>query len=165
MRTFTYQDIIEFDPCYDPSTVVPTDWEGSCVDFLNLESVPFQDRIWLVCRIDFLPENRMRQFAAWCAEQMTQTNEVALAGVETAKGLVTGACNDGDRLESMRVVYDEKCKNVDVEAAKLDCVLAALVSKETRACYRASMLANDFMGDSGAGQINYLVSLFNDFGL
>jgi len=70
MKRFTINDIRKWKPCYDPSEHLPESWQGTALDILNDDSIPFKDRLWVIMRTDLVSERLMRRFAVWCARQV-----------------------------------------------------------------------------------------------
>jgi len=70
MKKFTINDIRSWKPCYDPSEHLPESWQGTALDILNDDSIPFKDRLWVIMRTDLVSERLMRRFAVWCARQV-----------------------------------------------------------------------------------------------
>jgi len=70
MKKFTINDIRSWKPCYDPSEHLPESWQGTALDILNDDSIPFRDRLWVIMRPDLVSERLMRRFAVWCARQV-----------------------------------------------------------------------------------------------
>lgn len=69
MKRFNYQDIVSWSPCYEPNRYLPENWEGTAVDILKDERIPFRDRLWVVLRTDLISERVMRLFAVWSYRQ------------------------------------------------------------------------------------------------
>lgn len=70
MKTRTLDELRKCGPCYDPVRWVPENWEGTAVDFLNIEECPAKDRIWMVTRRGlYYTDRQLRLFACDCAER------------------------------------------------------------------------------------------------
>jgi hypothetical protein len=65
----TYDYIKSLSPCYDPIKYISKDWSGTAIDLLQINEIPMQDILWVICRKDILDEGLMRRFAAWCAAE------------------------------------------------------------------------------------------------
>jgi len=73
MKRITVDLVMSFDPCYDRETVsklfagkkwmLPT-------TVLKLDTVSAEDKIWLLCRNEFVSEQNLRLFACDCAERV-----------------------------------------------------------------------------------------------
>ena len=70
LEAFTIDDIRSWKPCYDPSRHLPEGWAGTAIDILKHESIPSQDKLWVVCREEVLNARTLRLFAVWCARQV-----------------------------------------------------------------------------------------------
>jgi len=70
MKTFTYEDIESWSPCYCPSKHLPTNWKGTALDILKMDKIIPQDRLWAVCRDEALDEKTLRSFVVFCAVQV-----------------------------------------------------------------------------------------------
>ena len=88
MKTYTIEDIRNMGPCYDPSSFIAEDWEGTLIDILDIEKCPAGDRIWVVSRL--LDDRTNRLFAVWCARE-------ALKLVEEPDPRSVHACNVAEK--------------------------------------------------------------------
>lgn len=70
MKTFTINDIRSWNPCYDPVKHLSENWKGTALDILDNKQIPFEDRLWVICRTALVSEKLMRLFAVWCARQV-----------------------------------------------------------------------------------------------
>ena len=68
MKTITVPMIRAFvpPPCYEPTEVIPEDWEGTAIDMLKEKRVPPEDRLWVVLREEFIDAKTLRLFACRC---------------------------------------------------------------------------------------------------
>ena len=69
MKRITVEMVRLWEPCYDPTDVVPEDWTGTALDVLNLP-ISADDRLWVVLHEEILSEATLREFARWCALQV-----------------------------------------------------------------------------------------------
>ena len=67
MKTFTNEDLRKFEPCYDPIKYLKDDETNTILTILDHEKIPFEDKLWVILRTDYLSERIMRLFAVWCA--------------------------------------------------------------------------------------------------
>ena len=65
MNKITLKEIRDLDPCYDPSLHMKEDWEGTLVDFLQIDVIPNHNRIWVAVRL--APRTLVEIFAIDCA--------------------------------------------------------------------------------------------------
>ena len=70
MSVFTIDDIRSWHPCYDPSRHLPEGWSGDAFDILRMESIPAEDRLWVVCRENVIDARTLRLFAVSCVRQV-----------------------------------------------------------------------------------------------
>jgi hypothetical protein len=87
MKRFTTADIRKWNPCYDPSRYLAETWQGTAIDILNDNRIPFKDRLWVIMRKDLVSEKLMRRFAVWCARQVQRliTDERSLHALDVAE--------------------------------------------------------------------------------
>jgi hypothetical protein len=69
LKMITVEMVREWEPCYDPTEIVPEDWTGTVLDVLDLD-ISIDDKFWVVLRDELLPERLLREFARWCALQV-----------------------------------------------------------------------------------------------
>lgn len=161
MKTFTYNDIMALSPCYNPDNKISSGWTGTCIDFLGIQSFPILDKIWLLCRQDFINITDLKPYLIWCAQQMNQTNQVAINSLVIANNLLSNY-DDDLRLLTLQNINNEKQNLTGLELQKLKCVENTLSIKVFDACYNSSMLIS-YIG--AQKQIDYLIILFNNSGL
>ena len=73
MKRITVDLVMSFNPCYDREHV--KDLFGGKkwmmpLTVLKLDTVSHEDKIWLLCRSDFLDDKQLRLFACDCAERV-----------------------------------------------------------------------------------------------
>ena len=92
LKRFTYQDIVSWNPCYDPIKHISEDWSGNVLDILNIKECLFEDRLWVVVRTELLSEKLMRLFAVWCARQVQHLmkDERSLKALNVAEAFANG---------------------------------------------------------------------------
>lgn len=49
---------------------LPTGWEGSILDLIYMESIPFKDRLNIVIDYELISEKLLRIFSIWCARRV-----------------------------------------------------------------------------------------------
>lgn len=72
MKTFTNEDLRKFEPCYDPNKYLDEDKVFTVIDILDHSEIPFEDKLWVILRTDFLSDKLMRLFAVWSYRQTLQ---------------------------------------------------------------------------------------------
>ena len=92
MKLITLELIRSWKPCYDPSRHLSEDWKGTAVDLLKIDSIPFNDRLWVVCREELVSEKTIRLFAVWCARQVQHlmTDQRSIDALEVAERYAHG---------------------------------------------------------------------------
>lgn len=95
MKVLTIKDLRDLEPCYDPSKYLSEDWSGTIVDFLKIDEIPFEDRLWAVLRSDFVSDKLMRLFAVFCARQVQHLikDRRSLAAIYVAESFANGNSN------------------------------------------------------------------------
>lgn len=103
MKTFTYDDICSWNPCYDPIIYIANDWSGTALDILNMENVPAKDRLWVVLRDELISDKTLRLFAVWCARQVQHLliDERSLRALDVAERFAHGEATK-EELEAAR---------------------------------------------------------------
>ena len=102
MKTFTVENIREWNPCYDPVTGIdangdqvndgflPEGWSGAALDILRVTDCSPEDRLWVVAREECIDARTLRLFAVWCARQ-------ALVLIDEPDPRSVEACNVAER--------------------------------------------------------------------
>ena len=69
MIKLTFQDICDLNPCseHHPSKYIPTDWEGTICQLLELPNVAPAEKLWVARRV--LSPKILRLFAVDCARR------------------------------------------------------------------------------------------------
>ena len=91
MKTFTIDDVRKWSPCYPPERYLSEGVEYTVLSILDDDRIPFQDRLWCICRPDLLSDKLMRLFAVWCAKQVQlMTDERSIAAIDVAERFANG---------------------------------------------------------------------------
>ena len=69
MKQFNNEFIRSLDPCYDPIKYIKDDETHTILSFLDIKEIPFEDKLWLIFRNDFVSDKLMRLFAVWSYRQ------------------------------------------------------------------------------------------------
>lgn len=76
----SYNTIISFQPCYDPSDVgIPKNESLSVKDWvLKYRYIVKNEKdiLWLICRPDFMSDKDLRLFAVWCARRLLKIKNI-----------------------------------------------------------------------------------------
>jgi hypothetical protein len=92
MKTVTINDNLDLViPSY-LENYFPDRWSGTVVDILKHPSMPFEDKLLVVCREDLIDANTLRRFAIWCAKQVEQwfPDDSAKRAIEVAEKFIEG---------------------------------------------------------------------------
>ena len=95
MKHFNMTELRAFKPCYDPARHLPEDFKGTILDILDNKKIPFEDRLWVILRTDFVSEKLMRLFAVWCARQVQHLmkDERSLKALDVAEAFANGTAS------------------------------------------------------------------------
>lgn len=69
LRQITIHEIRLWRPCYDPSLALPEKWKGTALDLLEVDSIPFLDRMWAILRPSILGNEYLTQLVLWCGDK------------------------------------------------------------------------------------------------
>ena len=137
----TVEMVRNFDPCYDPTKVVPENWTGTALDVLNLP-ISADDRLWVVLRKEILSEATLYEFARWCALQVIHLWDAPgvvrkyLTGDETLRVAAWDAAQDASRAAGRAAAWA-------ASAAAADAARAAALAAARAAAWDASAVAAD----------------------
>ena len=106
MKTITYEQFLEFDPCYlyDPEkkalmeSIAQRREHWSAMDILELENIPAADRLWAVLREELIDAPILHEFACRCAERALSRIENpdprSLRAIEVKRAWLRGEATD-----------------------------------------------------------------------
>ena len=102
MKTLTWSDFDQHNPCYQPAERYG-EWSGTILDLLKREDIPAKDRIWAATRKGILDDKTLRIFACKCAREVWHllTDERSRKAVEVAERYAIGEATD-EELEAAR---------------------------------------------------------------
>lgn len=126
MKTVTYEEFLEFDPCW----LEGEDGEGwikvsfdrfggrmSALDILNLDGVREEDRLWSVLREEFIPAPILHEFACVCAEYALSLVEnpdpCSVKAIEVKRAWLRGEATDGELDNARDAAYWAACHAYD----------------------------------------------------
>ena len=73
-------------PCYDPTVMVPDNWEGTPLDVMLYDApdgLPhYEDRIWLLSHTEFVDITILAELAIWCVERLKEITTDDFARLE-----------------------------------------------------------------------------------
>ena len=67
------QEIKDLEPCIDGwKNLIKhyPNWEGTALEFLDLEHISVEDKQWLFLREEYIPKRELHLYACFCAEQV-----------------------------------------------------------------------------------------------
>lgn len=101
MKAFSIEDIRSWDPCYDPKKYLPEDWQGTTIDILNMNKIPFADRLWCVLRTELISERVMRLVAVWAYRDtlnwIKNPDPRSIAAADIAEKFVLGQATEEEK--------------------------------------------------------------------
>ena len=108
MKTITITDIRSWKPCYDLSKHLPEDWQGTVLDILKMDTIPAQDRFWVVLREELIDAKTLRLFAVWCARQVQHliTDPRSIAAIDTAEKYANGQATNEELATARDAAWD-----------------------------------------------------------
>lgn len=137
MKTITYEQFLEFDPCYlyDPEkkalmeSIAQRREHWSALDILELDEIPAEDRLWAVLWEALIDAPLLHEFACRCAERALSRVENpdprSVRVIEVKRAWIRGEATD-DELEAAR-------------AAALDAARAATHAAAWNAAHAAAL--------------------------
>lgn len=80
MKSIMYSDFLKFDPCYLHNPTMKPVMEDiaarkdawTAIDILELEDIPYEDRLWAVLREELIDPQTLHAFACVCAERIVE---------------------------------------------------------------------------------------------
>lgn len=142
MKTITYEQFLEFDPCYlyDPEkkalmeSIAQRREHWSALDILELDEIPAEDRLWAVLWEALIDAPLLHEFACRCAERALRRVENpdprSMRAIEVKRAWIRGEATD-DELEAARAAAQDAARAARhatwaaAEAAALDSAEAA----------------------------------------
>jgi hypothetical protein len=139
MKIFTIDDIRSWKPCYDPGRHLSEGWRGTAIDLLKLDTIPPQDRLWVVLREDVLDAKTLRLFGVWCARQIEHllTDDRSKQAIEVAERFANGQATDQE-LAAAKTAAVAAARAADAVARAADAWAADAAAAAARAAARAA---------------------------
>ena len=177
MNTVTYEEFLEFKPCW-------LDEEGgaerikayfdrfggrmSALDILNLDDVSTEDKLWSVLREEFIPAPILHEFACVCAEYALSLIENpdprSIKAIEVKRAWMRSEATDGE-LAAARWAASDAARAADRYAARA----AARAADRDAARYAARAAAwaawdaaRAAKQDARDAQVAYLIMALED---
>lgn len=174
MKTVTYKEFLEFEPCWleyeDGAERIKAYFDRfggrmSALDILNLDDVSAEDKLWSVLREEFIPAPILHEFACVCAEYAISLIENpdprGIKAIEVKRAWIRGEATD-EELDAARAAawdayvaawYDARAAAWDTAkaaawAAAIDAAKAAAWAADRDAAYKAASTARDAAGEA-----------------
>lgn len=118
MKTITYEQFLEFDPCYlyDPEkkalmeSIAQRREHWSAMDILELENIPAADRLWAVLREELIDAPILHEFACRCAERalirIENPDPRSLRAIEVKRAWLRGKATDEELAAALAAAQD-----------------------------------------------------------
>ena len=115
MKTITYKQIKDLNPCYEPESIgIDKDYKTSIVDFIDEyrnKVKSKEDIIWVLCRNEFMTDKQLRLFAVWCAKEAMnsipkdQQDERSLKAIKVAEDFANGKATKEELATAWRAAW------------------------------------------------------------
>lgn len=154
MKTITYEQFLQFNPCYlyDPKkkalmeSIAQRRERWSALDILELSEIPAEDRLWAVLWEALIDAPILHEFACRCAERALSRVENpdprSVRAIEIKRAWIRGEATD-DELEAARAAALGAARAAALGAAWVAAEAAALDSAEAAAWVAALDSAED----------------------
>lgn len=158
MLEITYDQIMSFNPCYDPAEIgMPKDYKASLRDFITeyRDKVKNKDDIhWVMLRKEFFNDRDLRLFGVWSASQVEHLMQDARStnALNVSEQYAFGEVDD-DALDAARAAAFDAARAAARDAcdaawdtardAACDAALAAALDAALDACDAARAAARD----------------------
>ena len=148
MKKITVDMVRSWEPCYDPTEIVPEDWEGTSLDVLNLP-ISAEDKLWVVLCEEAISLDVLREFSHWCA--------LEVAHLCDTPDIVMQYLNTGD--EKLQDAALDAAAAIDAAAGSArNAILAAIMVSPTIAA-RAARRASATNGDAQVEKLKGMLTL------
>ncbi len=170
MQTVTYEEFLDFGPCW-------LEYEGgaerikayfdrfggrmSALDILNLDDVSAEDKLWSVLREEFIPAPILHEFACVCAEYaislLDNPDPRSIKAVEVKRAWLRGEATDEELAAARNAAWDasDAARAADSAAAwatDRDAARAARVASDV-----AWVAASDAASDARVARVARVV--------
>ena len=174
MKTVTYEEFLEFDPCW-------LEEEGgaerlkayfdrfggrmSALDILNLDDVDAEDKLWSVLREEFIPAPILREFACVCAEcaltLIDNPDPRSIKAIEVKRAWLRGEATDGELAAARDAAWSaarDAARDAASDAATVARAAAWAACDAAWAACPAAWTASEAGWDDGSeAQVAYLI--------
>ena len=128
MKSITYEEFLEFDPCYldDPKekalmdSIAQRQDRWTALDILELEEIPDEDKLWAVLREKLIEPEKVHEFACRCAERTLSRVENpdprSVAVIKAKRAWLRGEITDAE-LDAARAAARAAARDAAWDAA------------------------------------------------
>ena len=118
MKTITYEEFLEFTPCYlhDPEkkalmdSIARRKERWTALDILGLEEIPDEDKLWCVLRKELIDEKKLHEFACVCAERalsrVGNPDSRSIAAIAAKRAWMRGEITDAELAAARDAAWD-----------------------------------------------------------
>lgn len=135
MKIITVDMVRSWEPCYNPTEIVPEDWEGTALDVLNLP-IPAEDKLWVVLCEEAVSLDVLREFSHWCALEVAHlcdTPDIVMQYLNTGdEELRIAALDAANAIVSVYFIA-VAARNTILDAIVVSPILAAHAARRTSA--------------------------------
>ena len=147
MKTVTYEEFLEFDPCWLECGVERMEayfdrfgGKVSALDILNLDDISAEDRLRSVWREEFIPAPILHEFACVCAEYaltlIDDPDPRSIKAIEVKRAWLRGEVTDSELDAARDAAWD-------ASSAAMDADRWAATASSAAAASSAAMDASD----------------------
>lgn len=187
MKTVTYEEFLEFKPCWlaeeNGAERIKAYFDRfggrmSALDILNLDDVSKVDKLWSVLREEFIPASILHEFACVCAEYAMSLIENpdprSMKAIEVKRAWMRGEATDKElaaawndaRLAARVWAAGDDAWAVSFNVRHAAWTAAGDVASDAAraaACYASEAAWEAARGDSRDAQVAYLIMALEDF--
>ena len=118
MRSITYEEFLEFDPCYLRNrekkalmdSIARRKKRWTALDILGLEEIPDEDKLWCVLREELIDEKTLHEFACVCAERalsrVGNPDSRSIAAIAAKRAWMRGEITDAELAAARDAAWD-----------------------------------------------------------
>jgi hypothetical protein len=121
MKTVTIDDMRNWNVPDEITKHFSDRWSGTVLDVLKLPTMPFEDKLLVVCREDLIDANTLRRFAIWCARGVGYLSSDYLSkhAIDVAESFIQGKATREELIEVRNRLCDRAWNSVkhEVDAA------------------------------------------------
>ena len=165
MKTFTNDDLRKFGPCYDPVKYLKDGDTHTILTILDHSEIPFEDKLWVIFRNDFVSDKLMRLFAVWCARQVQHlmTDTRSIKALDVSESFANGNATK-EELYAAWVAARAAAWVAASDAARAAAWVAAWVAASDDARVAARVAASDDASDAQAKQLREMIISMQETG-